>query len=551
MRPPLCLLALALPLVSPASAQAPLSARDSAFHVLNRLAWGPAPGQVDAVLREGALAWAERQLGVARVDDPKLATRLPERFPVLALRQADFIQLFVAQQQQQQAAARAQPDDPMRPQPGVPPAPGTRPANRNELRDLGSQTQQLVLARATASEHQAAEVLVDFWFNHFNVFYGKGLVRPYLHSYVEEAIRPNALGKFEDLLIATARHPAMLFYLDNAQSVADGAVPPNLQRLQQAQRQARRPGQAARTDSMMRRAQQRMPTGINENYARELLELHTLGVDGGYTQGDIEEIARILTGWGIARPGQGAGFVYSAWAHDRGAKTVLGMTFPAGGGEDEGVRLLQALASHPATMHNVSAKLCGRLVADAAPDGCIDDAVSAWRRTGGEIREVVRAIVHSQDFWAAANVGSKVKTPLEFVLSAVRAVGGTVDDTPRLSAAVTRLGQPTYLKTEPTGYQETQEDWVNSGALLNRMNLAMALAAGLLPGVSVNLEAVIPRTADRDALLDAIDARLFGGKLSRNTRSAIAAELADIRDPQTMRAMALGLALGGPEFQRQ
>jgi len=551
MRPTTALISLALTLASPAGAQVPLSPRDSAFHVLNRLGWGPAPGQVDAVMREGAMAWADRQLGVERVDDTRLATSLPGRFEVLTMTQADMVGLFVTQQQQQVQAQRAAADQPMAPTPGRPPAAGERAGARNDLRALGAQTQQLLLARTTASEHQAAEVLADFWFNHFNVFYGKGLVRPYLHSYVEEAIRPNALGRFEDLLIATATHPAMLFYLDNSQSVAAGASPPELQRLQRARRQVRRPGQAARADSLMQAVQQRMPTGINENYARELLELHTLGVDGGYTQKDIEEVARILTGWGIARPGQGAGFVYNAWAHDRGAKTVLGVTYPAGGGQDEGLRLLRTLASHPATMHHVSAKLCARLVADAAPDGCIDDAVSAWRRSDGDIRTVVRAIVHSQDFWAAANVGSKIKTPLEFVVSSVRALGGQVDDTPRLSAAVTRLGQPIYLQTAPTGYPETQEDWVNSGALLNRMNLAMAMAAGRLPGVSVNLESLIPRTPDREALLDAVDQRFFGGRLSANTRRAIATELADITDPQTMRALAIGLALGGPEFQRQ
>lgn len=551
MRPRLLLVALTAALAPPTQAQAPLTPRDSALHVLNRLAWGPAPGQVEAVMREGALAWADRQLAVERVEDPRLAASLPRRFAVLTKTQADMVGLFVTQQQQQVQAQRAQANAGMTPPPPASPAAGDRGGERNDLRALGAQTQQLLLARTTASEHQLAEVLADFWFNHFNVFYGKGLVRPYLHSYVEEAIRPNALGRFEDLLIATATHPAMLFYLDNAQSVATGAVPPEVQRLQQARRQVRRPGQAARADSLMRAVQQRMPTGINENYARELLELHTLGVDGGYTQKDIEETARILTGWGIARPGQGSGFVYSAWAHDRGTKTVLGVTYPAGGGQEEGLRLLRSLASHPATMHHVSAKLCARLVADAAPDGCIDDAVSAWRRTGGEIRAIVGAIVHSQDFWAPANVGTKIKTPLEFVVSAVRALGGEVDDTPRLSAAVTRLGQPIYLQTAPTGYPESQEDWVNSGALLNRMNLAMAMAAGRLPGVSVRLDALIPRTPDRNALLDAVDQRFFGGRLSDNTRRTIATELADITDPQTMRALAIGLALGGPEFQRQ
>jgi len=539
---------LAVLVAAPALAQAPLSPRDSAVHVLSRLAWGPTPGQVEAVMREGALAWAERQLQLTMIDDPRLSASLPSRFPILATSDDELVRLFVTAQQQQVAATRATPAAGSAPRPAVNPT----PPPRTDLRAFGAQAQQLVLVRAVESGHQVAEVLADFWFNHFNVFYGKGLVRPYLPGYVERAIRPHALGRFEDLLLATARHPAMLFYLDNAQSVAEGATPPNLERLQRVQRQAaRRPGGAPRVDSLRRLVEQRMPTGVNENYARELLELHTLGVEGGYTQADIEQVARILTGWGIQRPGQGAGFVFNAWAHDRGAKSVLGMAFPGGQGEEEGRRLLRALAAHPATRHHVSAKLCARLVADRPPDGCIDDAVRAWQRSDGEIREVVRAIVRSPDFWAPAVVGAKVKTPLEFLVSAVRAVGGVPDETPRLSGAVTRLGQPTYLKAEPTGYPETQEDWVNSGALLARMNLAVALAAGRLPGVSVDLDRVVPASADHAVLLDAIDRQLLAGRLSVRTRGVILEQLAGIRDPVAARALAVGLALGGPDFQRQ
>src|SRR5205814_10315783 len=221
--------------------------------------------------------------------------------------------------------------------------------------------------------------MVDFWTNHFNVYVAKGADRFLTPDYIEHTIRPHAMGRFEDLLIATAQSPAMLFYLDNWESVAPGASPPFPLSAR------RRGGQGVRT----------APKGINENYARELLELHTLGVDGGYSQRDVIEVARIFTGWSIAPPPRGGGFEFHDWAHDRGAKTVLGVAFPAGHGEDEALRLLTLLASSPATMHHVSRRLCARFVADDPPDGCVDAAVAAWQRTGGDIREVLRAILHS------------------------------------------------------------------------------------------------------------------------------------------------------------
>jgi uncharacterized protein (DUF1800 family) len=347
--------------------------------------------------------------------------------------------------------------------------------------------------------------MVDFWSNHFNVFFGKGADRFLLPDYVEHTIRPRALGKFSDLLIATAQSPAMLFYLDNWQNVRAGFTP------------ARRA-----------QANQRAPTGINENYARELLELHTLGVDGGYTQQDVIAVARIMTGWSITPPKQGGAFMFRPRAHDDGEKVVMGEHYPSGHGMDEGMRLLRWLANQPATMHHVSWQLCQRFVNDVPPDGCVDDAVAAWRRTDGDIREVLRAIFHGPDFWANANVGAKVKTPLEFVASAVRAVGAEPDSTPRLAQVVARLGEPLYLHTAPDGYPDREADWVNSGALLQRMNVAVALAAGRLPGIT---------PPDREATLDM--------DLSARTRQVINTEA------QGDERLALGLALGSPDFQRR
>jgi len=327
----------------------------------------------------------------------------------------------------------------------------------------------------------------------------------------------------------------MLFYLDNWQSVAPGASPPFPLSARRREGQGVRPA----------------PKGINENYARELLELHTLGVDGGYDQHDVIEVARIFTGWSIRRPQQGADFEFHDWAHDTGDKQVLGIAFERGHGMDEGIQLLKRLANHPATMHHVSRKLCQRFVNDDPPDGCVDDAVAAWQRSHGDIRDVLRAIFHGPDFWAAANIRAKVKTPLEFVVSAARAVGAEPDTTPRLAQVVARLGEPLYLHVAPDGYPEREDAWVNSGALLDRMNAAVALAAGRLPGAVATLDSVAPVTADPEQLIAGIDDRILGGTMSQNTKRVIAEQLSDITDPVQARALAVGLAIGGPEFQRQ
>ena len=519
-----------------AAAPAPLgaqgaAARDSAVHALNRLAWGPRPGEADRVAAIGVMAWIERQLVPERIPDDTLRVR-ERAFTILRVDGDDLARRFVAARREQVTRRRAASGATEPPR-----EPGTEAA---ALRRVGAETQQLAVVRAVLSERQLYEVLVDFWTNHFNVFYAKGADRYLLPAHIEETIRPHALGRFEDLLIATARSPAMLFYLDNAQSVAPGTRPPT-------------PPWAGRrlTAEQREMVAQRMPRGLNENYARELLELHTLGVDGGYTQDDIVAVARILTGWGIERPQLGAGFTFREWAHDRGEKVVLGERFPPGQGMDEGIRLLRMLARHPATMHHLSRKLCARFVADDPPDGCVDAAVAAWRADDGDVGAVVRAIVRAPDFWAPAARRAKVKSPLEFVVSAVRATGAAPDSTLRLAQLVGRLGQPLYLQPAPTGWPEAQAEWVNAGALLARMNAAVALAAGRLPGAAIDLQAVLPHAADHARFVDLVNERLLAGSMSDRTRAVILDQLREMTDPLQARALAVGLAIGGPEFQRQ
>lgn len=507
-----------------------LTSADSAAILLNRLAYGPRPGDIQRVASMGALRWLDAQLKPGK--DPA-RERVEQGFEILKLDREELAQRFISARM----ARRVQRADSTRK--------GADPAMR-EMRDLGAEFQQLAVARAVVAENQLQEILVDFWINHFNIFLGKNVERYLMPSYVEEVIRPRALGRFEDLLIATAESPAMMVYLDNTLSVAEGSVPPQLAK---AEARNRRRG-SEHADSMLTKLKARMPVGINENYARELFELHTLGVDGGYTQKDVEEAARVFTGWGVEPPRRGGGFVYREWAHDRGEKTVLGRRFPAGGGREQGTELLKMLARNPSTMLHVTTLLCQRLVSDDPPAGAIDAGVRAWQKSDGSIREVVRAIVTSPEFWAEARARSKFKTPLEFVVSSIRAVDGTVGDEPGPARAVARLGEPLYLQQVPTGYEETEAAWANSAALFERMNVAVAIAAGKLPGVHVDLDRVVPETADPDALVRRVDETLLAGSMSPRTVSVIRREIGDL-GPREARALAVGLVLGGPEFQLQ
>ena len=337
------------------------------------------------------------------------------------------------------------------------------------------------LLRAVYSERQLEEVLVDFWFNHFNVFAGKGQTRNYLIEYEREAIRPHVLGKFRDMLGATAKSPAMLFYLDNwLSSGADGAMGAGGARVRGAGvRGVAAPSTGAQVGGARR------SNGINENYARELLELHTLGVDGGYTQDDIVNIAKAFTGWTM-QPRQGTGFVFARGRHDRSQKIVLGKTIRPGG-VDEGEQVLDIVAAHPATARHIATKLAVRFVSDNPPASLVDRAAAKFTATKGDLREVVKAILLSPEFASPAARGVKVKTPLEFVASALRATGADVRNARPLAQTLREMGMPLYLCQPPTGYDETSTTWVSAGALVSRMNFAVDLSKNALRGVRVPL----------------------------------------------------------------
>ena len=315
------------------------------------------------------------------------------------------------------------------------------------------------LLRAVYSNRQLEEVLDDFWFNHFNVFLDKGADRYLVTDYERDAIRPHVLGKFRDLLEATAKSPAMLFYLDNWQSVGPNAP-------------------QGRGKNRSR--------GLNENYGRELMELHTLGVDGGYTQKDVTEVARCFTGWSINQPQRGGQFVFNPRLHDNGEKTVLGVKIPAGGGISDGEKVLDIVAHHPATARFISRELAQRFVADDPPQTLIDAMAATFTKTDGDIRDVLKTMFNSKEFWSVGAYRSKMKSPLELVASAVRATGGNVDFAFPLANQIAQLGEPLYRKIEPTGYSNSSKEWNNSAGLLARMNFALQLADNKMQGVKVD-----------------------------------------------------------------
>jgi uncharacterized protein (DUF1800 family) len=320
------------------------------------------------------------------------------------------------------------------------------------------------MLRAVYSNRQLEEQLDDFWYNHFNVFADKGADRYLVTAYERDAIRPHVLGKFRDLLEATAKSPAMLFYLDNWQSVGPNAPQPRGQ------------GNKAKR-------------GLNENYGRELMELHTLGVDNGYTQKDVTEVARCFTGWTINQPQRGGKFVFNPRLHDNGEKVVLGVTIAAGGGESDGEKVLDILAHSPATAHFISKKLAMRFVADDPPLALVNRMADVFLKTDGDIRQVMAAMIDSKEFWSVGAYRSKMKSPFEMVASSVRAVNGSVDAAFPLVNQVAQLGEPLYRKLEPTGYSNSSAQWANSAGLMARMNFALQLASNKMPGVKVETAA--------------------------------------------------------------
>ena len=399
-----------------------------------------------------------------------------------------------------------------------------RPQQVTQLDLLGAK-----VLRAVYSNRQLEDVLTDFWFNHFNIWIQKGQDRDLIASYERDAIRPHVLGKFHDLLLATAESPAMMFYLDNWQS-----VDPKVNK-----------------------------RGLNENYGREIMELHTLGVNGGYTQKDVTEVARCFTGWTIFQPLRQAQFVYNDRLHDHGEKVVLGRTIKSGGGMSDGLEVLDMLARSPATAHHISLELAQRFVADNPPDALVDRMTRKFLSSDGDLRQVMETMISSPEFFDPQYFDNKVKSPLEVVASSVRALGADVSNPTRLTQIVASMGQPLYGKEPPTGYANTGDQWVSSSGLIARMNFALQIAANQIPGVQVDLSPF----AGGEARPLAVEQTLFADLLGRPAAPATQATIARVIAPMAVDTVApeaaspqpatpaqvqrmTGLVLGSPDFQK-
>jgi uncharacterized protein (DUF1800 family) len=599
------------PAAPPPARFAEMTPDQKTLHALNRLAFGPRPGDVERVAKAGLGAWIAAQLYPGSIaESSELESRL-QRLDTLGMSTAEMIEKYppnnaikqmvngkipwpsdpdtrlivqhiadryrnkvgIATDQPEptfdQILAELTPDQQRILRSGKPQEkvtllaslnvqqqydvvvnmPGGQrqavfaaaPAPLRRRIQLFGSPQQVVnqdladakILRAVYSNRQLEEVLTDFWYNHFNVFVDKGADRYMVTAYERDAIRPFVLGKFKDLLLATAQSPAMLFYLDNFQSV-------------RADIDNRNPDP------------KRAKRGLNENYGRELMELHTLGVDGGYTQRDVTEVARCFTGWSIREPRYGGGFEFRERQHDPGEKHVLGVTIPAGGGIEDGYRVIDILAHHPATARFISRSLAVRFVSDNPPQALIDRMSAAFLASDGDLRQVMRTMIDAPEFWAESAYRAKIKSPFEMLASALRATNASIDFTSALANQLNQLGEPLYRKVEPTGYSNKSSEWMNSASLLGRMNFALNLTANKVAGVKL----ILPATADPDAMARS----LIGSDLTADSRQLVEKGLA--APPQTAPsdnppvvkpvqfqppspALVAGLTLGSPDFQRR
>jgi uncharacterized protein (DUF1800 family) len=503
-------------------------------HVVNRIGYGPGPGDLAKVRETGLQRYIDQQLHPERIADAGMSARLSGLTTVgMSSRQIaekfEIPLLEMRREQRQQAAGPGNQDQ----------APQPTPEMRQRANQVMTELSQQKLLRAIYSDRQLQEVLADFWFNHFNVDARKGRDRFMLTDYERETIRPHVLGKFHDLLEATAKSPAMLFYLDNWMSADPNGphVDPRNNARQGFWRGGRRTTFPAMPEVHNQQAQTpRAPRGLNENYGRELMELHTLGVDGGYTQKDVTEVARAFTGWTIENSRQFPSYRFEARIHDQGEKIVLGHRIRAGGGESDGEQVLDILSRHPSTARFIATKLVRRFVSDTPPDSLVDRAAARFRETDGDLREVMRTILTSAEFLSPQAYRAKVKTPFEFIVSAMRATGADVQDATPLVRAMEQLGMPLYNCQPPTGYKDTADAWVSTGALVNRMNVALALASNQMRGISVD---------QRQSSVDSHEAAatILSGDVSEAT-------LATISKATTAPQMT-ALTLGAPEFQRR
>src|SRR6267143_3602807 len=546
-----------------------LSLNEAILHALNRLAYGPRPGDVEHVRQMGLAKWIEEQLNPASIDDKAIRSRLAN-YHTLRLSTAKLIEEYPQPKQaaklagltkeefkeqqaekrranpaaatvardtragQEQAATggggEAQPQNaegaPAKQEVNDTPAPMKMDQPRGNLATNGgaarnapgggdpnnvpravaddSKRPQRIVAelgmakvtRAIYSEHQLQQVMDDFWFNHFNVFAGKGEDRYYLTSYERDVIQPHALGKFKDLVTSTAKSPAMLFYLDNFLSADPRAA--QRQAAERAARQQWRRGRLGmpRPPANPQQAKKN-ERGLNENYGRELMELHTLGVDGGYTQKDVTEVARCFTGWTIEKPRQYADFKFDDKLYDPDLKIVLGKKIHAGGMKD-GEQVINLLAHHPSTAKFISTKLARRFVSDNPPPALVSRMARTFQSSDGDIKAVLHTMIWSPEFWSRETYRAKIKTPFELVVSAVRALGTDVDKPMPLVQWIGRIGEPLYQCQPPTGYSDKAETWVNTGSLLNRLNFSLALAGNKVRGSRSDVSALLGTDSSND-----------------------------------------------------
>ncbi|HEY2461241.1 MAG TPA: DUF1800 domain-containing protein [Candidatus Acidoferrum sp.] len=595
-----------------------LSAEEAIVHALNRLAYGPRPGDVEHIRQIGLAKWIEQQLNPNSIDDKALDARL-DQYPTLRMNSARLIEEYpqvkqAAKQEVKQArleqrsdaAAATVANDMKREQGGgaagaqddaMPPpvqngqtvndgpspmkedvaagqqakgagrrdALGGDPNNIPRAISEDSKRPQRVVAelsmakvtRAIYSERQLQQVMDDFWFNHFNVFAGKGEDRWYLTSYERDVIEPHTLGKFKDLVTATAKSPAMLFYLDNFLSADPRAA--ERQAMERMQRQYR--GGFGRPFPPRPQQAKKNTRGLNENYGRELMELHTLGVDGGYTQKDVTEVARCFTGWTIEKPRQNPEFKFDEKLHDPDVKIVLGKKIHAGGIRD-GEEVIDLLTRHPSTAKFISTKLARRFVSDNPPAALVSRMTQTFLSSDGDIRAVMKTMIYSPEFWSRDAYRAKIKTPFELVVSSARALGTDVDTPQPLVGWVGRIGEPLYQCQPPTGYADKADTWVNTGALLNRLNFSLALAGNKMRGARSDVGALlgVEASADAKAALDRAVQVFLGGQVAPTTVATLEKQLenpqvvqAKLDDPikQVDLGVVAGLVLGAPEFQRR
>ncbi|HEY1019851.1 MAG TPA: DUF1800 domain-containing protein [Sediminibacterium sp.] len=503
-----------------------LTQEQAAAHLLNRFTFGTQPGQVKQVVEMGLDNWLLQQLD-SKLPDEEVNRRLPAaNYEALTMDNETIVNRYLNAGQIIRVAAKNNllDKDSLRNL--------DKPEYRAQLKKLmdaqGYQLpqelhRQLInqkVIRAAYGQNQLQELLTDFWFNHFNVSLTKGQCQQYVLTYERDAIRPNVLGNFATLLEATAKHPAMLEYLDNASSVSmdndmarrqekNALARQARERLQQAANDTSTPGRKILQQTLAARKTQ----GLNENYAREIMELHTLGVDGGYTQQDVTTVARALTGWTVKPlykdgPGskllQAAGpallqrrgfvvegdFLFRADKHDESAKTILGKNFPANGGYEEGKQVLAMLATHPSTAKFISTKLAARFVSDTPSVALVNKMTAAFLKSHGNIKTVLITMVNSREFWDTKALREKVKSPFEFAISAIRATNADVQQPFQIYNWCTRMGQRFYFYQAPTGFPDRAGYWINTGSLLNRMNFGLAFATGKIPGVKLNLAAL-------------------------------------------------------------